>query len=669
MTVVSQARLRNLRASSAIVLVVFLALFQTAQAQLRIVTYNTATGNVAPGVQTARAGADIILKSIGEETINGIARPIDVLLLQEQFSTDVGDDQFDDVATQSFVDLMNTIYGTPQVPTPYARGYIDAATSTLNGDAGGPGIVYNTQTIELVEELRFGEVSGTEQARSTLRYQLRPVGYDSNANFYVYNSHYKSGSSSDDQDRRNIEATSIRTDPMFGSDLLGPGAHALFVGDYNMSSSNEDAFQTLISLGEGQASDPLNRLGSWGSNATFAEIHTQAPCLSNCGGLTTGGMDDRYDFQLMTGEFLDGVGYSYIGPTVPGMSGTTHSYRAFGNGGNTFNQSINNRNESNQITNIYPFNGVTSYTAEQILDALATVSDHLPVVADFQLPDAPSNPELVAAKWTFEASQPAATNEATISNIAAEIGTGTARGMHAAVGTDYSSPGGNGSPHSFSSNNWGIGDFYEFSIGTEGFQDLRITFDQTSSNTGPRDFRLEYSADGTNFLTTDLPAAGAYTVLANNSPNPSWSDNSPLSLFSFELDLTDIEMLDDQADVYFRLTMVGNTQADGVGTVAAGGTSRVDNLTIYYYAIPGLDGDFNADGFVDAADYVMWRKDNSVGAYADWVANFGASLPGAGGDDFGGGSVPEPGAWLLVTLGTCLLAARRGKLAGWTPQR
>jgi hypothetical protein len=47
-----------------------------AEAQLRVVTYNT-TG--AP-----RTGMDIILKSIGEQTRNGIAKPIDILLLGEQ---------------------------------------------------------------------------------------------------------------------------------------------------------------------------------------------------------------------------------------------------------------------------------------------------------------------------------------------------------------------------------------------------------------------------------------------------------------------------------------------------------------------------------------------------------------------------------------------------------
>jgi hypothetical protein len=71
---------------------------------------------------------------------------------------------------------------------------------------------------------------------------------------------------------------------------------------------------------------------------------------------------------------------------------------------------------------------------------------------------------------------------------------------------------------------------------------------------------------------------------------------------------------------------------------------------------PGLPGDFNKDGKVDTADYVMWRKDNSVGTYDEWKTNFGAVQAGSG-----GGAVPEPGSFvLLVAAFTGLaLAGRR----------
>jgi hypothetical protein len=119
-------------------LVLFLASAESAYGQLRIVSYNTSTGHnnsSGQGVKTARADMDIVLEAIGEESINGIARPIDVLLLQEQFSMSV--------STQSFVDVLNGIYGAGT----YARGVINGQTSEANQDAGRPGIVYNTTTV------------------------------------------------------------------------------------------------------------------------------------------------------------------------------------------------------------------------------------------------------------------------------------------------------------------------------------------------------------------------------------------------------------------------------------------------------------------------------------------------------------------------------------------
>lgn len=74
-----------------------------------------------------------------------------------------------------------------------------------------------------------------------------------------------------------------------------------------------------------------------------------------------------------------------------------------------------------------------------------------------------------------------------------------------------------------------------------------------------------------------------------------------------------------------------------------------------------LNGDFNADGYVDAADYVMWRKQNGTQAnYNLWRANFGSSVhAGAGAGD--GASVPEPTAAVLFLLaaGISLTATRR----------
>ena len=84
-----------------------------------------------------------------------------------------------------------------------------------------------------------------------------------------------------------------------------------------------------------------------------------------------------------------------------------------------------------------------------------------------------------------------------------------------------------------------------------------------------------------------------------------------------------------------------------------------------FVAVPtlaaGLIGDFNNDGVVDAADYLVWRNasptatlpnDRTPGVvnasdYADWRANFGKTQP-ASGVALGGKPVPEPASILLL---------------------
>jgi hypothetical protein len=78
----------------------------------------------------------------------------------------------------------------------------------------------------------------------------------------------------------------------------------------------------------------------------------------------------------------------------------------------------------------------------------------------------------------------------------------------------------------------------------------------------------------------------------------------------------------------------------------------------------GVLGDHNSDGKVDAADYVVWRKNPSMHGndqgYADWRANFG-NAPGIGsGTSIGpDSSVPEPSAVLSIVVGTLAFCSRR----------
>jgi hypothetical protein len=86
--------------------------------------------------------------------------------------------------------------------------------------------------------------------------------------------------------------------------------------------------------------------------------------------------------------------------------------------------------------------------------------------------------------------------------------------------------------------------------------------------------------------------------------------------------------------------------------------------------LAGQIGDYNNNGTVDAADYVLWRKGGPLqnegdtpgvvneADYAVWRANFGESLPGSGAS-LETAAIPEPVSAALLVMGVALLASIR----------
>jgi hypothetical protein len=91
----------------------------------------------------------------------------------------------------------------------------------------------------------------------------------------------------------------------------------------------------------------------------------------------------------------------------------------------------------------------------------------------------------------------------------------------------------------------------------------------------------------------------------------------------------------------------------------------VDVTDIQYVDTPAALGDYNGDDVVDAADYVVWRKnlgtpavlynDPTPGAtssdYAQWRTHFGQTAAGAGAGAASNAAIPEPAAislWLMA---------------------
>ncbi len=320
-------------------LITALAATTLATAQMRVVNYNVAqlNGNLTK--------LEDVFANLNDDDWPGWAKAPDVYLFQEVNAADTG----------PLLTMLNN-----QAP---AGVTYELATYTNTGEdccAGAQACFYRTDTI--TEQVNQHQDIFTGAGRDADRWRLRYLGYNGDdAKFYVYSAHLKAGSSGSDEADRDTGAQAIRAN----ADALGDGQHIIYAGDFNLSENTEAAYQTLLALGNGKARDPYGT-GTW-AGSSHAIKHTQSPRLAT-GTLVGGGMDDRYDFQMVTGEFRDDEGYSYIVGT----------YRAFGNDGNHYNQRIDNG------TNTY-YPGDTARSGI-VANNLFGASDHIPVVADYQLP-------------------------------------------------------------------------------------------------------------------------------------------------------------------------------------------------------------------------------------------------------------------------------------------
>ena len=171
------------------------------------------------------------------------------------------------------------------------------------------------------------------------------------------------------------------------------------------------------------------------------------------------------------------------------------------------------------------------------------------------------------AQWTFETSIPT-----TSGPLTPELGSGSAT---ASTGGTFSNPAGWATAESWSSTAWDSGDYFQFQVSSVGYVDIAVSWQQTGSGTGPRDFVLQYSVDGSSFTTF-----ASYSI-TNDSWNASSAPGASVKSFS----LSAITALNGDASIFFRLTQSGTTSVNG-GTVAAGGTGRVDTFTVTGTAVP-----------------------------------------------------------------------------------
>ncbi len=327
-------------------------------------------GLIAPPTASNNFTAGGVLEGIGEELVNGHAQPLDILALEETSSNPA--------TVTPIVNGLNTFYGVGGL---YSNSTYQATESSGDNAFGnGPNaIVFNTRTVSLLASVPVDPPGGTGNLGSTsgeyrevMRYQFAPAGVATNASnvFFIYVSHYKSGTGSSVTNSRNGEALIIRSNMMT---TLPATTRILHVGDFNTGDASEPMYANLTAPGTNQLLDPLNPLRSpttnWDNNST-SELPAKTDSVI--------ALHYRDDYQIMTTN-------TYYG-TPGGLALIAGTYHPFGNNGTTAYLGSANSGTNTALNNRLVTNGPVFISAAQLYVDLTGGADHLPVVADYTIP-------------------------------------------------------------------------------------------------------------------------------------------------------------------------------------------------------------------------------------------------------------------------------------------
>lgn len=149
--------------------------------------------------------------------------------------------------------------------------------------------------------------------------------------------------------------------------------------------------------------------------------------------------------------------------------------------------------------------------------------------------------------------------------------------------TSYTSPAGNGSAYSLSSNVWKAGDYYQVVFDTSGYSDVSFSWDMTRSSTGAATFEVVMSLDGGTNWTTMVDSYAVAVAGASGSGTTSWNSTTYQSAFTSTLALG--ESAANASSVMIRIrALVDSVNSSGV--FQAGGTVRIDNVMVSGNLIP-----------------------------------------------------------------------------------
>jgi len=312
-----------------VVALVFLFVSSIVEGDIRVVSYNTHY------CSADLEAMDIVLDGTSLDDTHGKAMQVSIFMFQE--------------VKKGAQKTLHRLVGES-----YSMG-----TYTNAGESGGAQAMFyaSTQFIEK-EDGEHGHIDiFTGATRNADRWHLRGIGEYKGVELWVYSAHLKASTGPENRTLREAGAQAILDDIA----TLPEGANVIVVGDMNFYNVKEPGYKLFTKT----LLDPLGN-DEW-AGEDDASKHTQSPRKIRKGGLASGGMDDRFDFQFISPSLHDGKGVDII----------QGSYHSMGNDGEHYDIAIND--------------GDNSYFAENpersniLATALHDASDHIPVIVDFEV--------------------------------------------------------------------------------------------------------------------------------------------------------------------------------------------------------------------------------------------------------------------------------------------
>ena len=240
-------------------------------------------------------------------------------------------------------------------------------------------VYYNKQKLNLTSEAiiptETRDINHYTFVLNTENFETKPIKLE------VFVTHLKASKGSDNRSKR-LASTEIFKREL---DRLPADSFVVFAGDFNFYTINEPGFQEIIDSSNSiKIIDPINRLCPtfpdneidyfnddfynstyfW-NNSSFADVHSQSTRSSQVNGDGAGGgMDDRFDFIMLSENFTTSSDLYYI----------NNSYKTIGNNGNYYNSYVSNSSCSGDFS-------------QETRNALYDFSDHLPIVLEMETPE------------------------------------------------------------------------------------------------------------------------------------------------------------------------------------------------------------------------------------------------------------------------------------------